>query len=145
MPIPVSFSEKDLKRGATVEPAHYLVRIDDVGVAPAKDGGSTNYPIDITVIKNADNGNDKFNDVPVTFNFNSKAMGFMLGFLKVLNPELEVKADQKYDLESAKGQLIEVFIGNKEFNGRILNDVKSETFRAAGTGEKLRASSVVQA
>lgn len=140
MPIPISFTERDLKRGATVEPDFYLVRIDDVGVKPSNDGGSTNYPIDITVIKNANNGSEKFNDVPMTFNFNSKAMGFALGFMKVLNPELEVKADQKYDLESAKGQMIEVFIGNKEYNGRILNDVKTETFRAAGTGERMKTN-----
>ena len=143
MPIPISFTEKDLKRGATVEPSFYLARIDDVGQAPAKDGGSMNYPVDLTILKDATNGSEKFNDVPVTFQFNSKAMGFAIGFMKVLNPELELKADQKYDLESAKGQMIEVFIGNKEYNGRILNDVKTDTFRAAGTGDKVKAAQPV--
>ena len=143
MPIPVSFSEKDLKRGATVEPAWYLVTINSIGVKPSNDGQSTNYPTEITIVKNADNDSAAFAEVPVDFNYNSKAMGFVKLLLTTLNPELQLKADQKYDLQSAEGQQVEYFIGNKEYNGRILNDVQTGKVRPAGTGAKLRAQSVV--
>lgn len=139
MPVAISFSERDLKRGATVEPAWYLLKIDSVSEKPSKDGNSTNYPVEATIIKNADNGDAKFAEVPVEWNFNSKAPGFALGFVKTLNPDLEIKAGARYDLQAAEGKQIEAFIANKIFEGRTLNDVTSQ-YRAAGTGEKLQAA-----
>jgi hypothetical protein len=123
MPL-VEFSNKDLKMGETVEPAWYLVRIDSVGEEPAKvseKGPSTNYPVDATIIKNADTGDEKYKDVPIRWNFNSKAMGFATGFLRAFG--VEVEAGRRFDLAAASGQLLEVFVGNKEYNGRIINNV----------------------
>ena len=81
MPV-ISFSEKDLLRGKIVEPAWYRVRIDNIGEAPSKDGGSTNYPVEGVILKNADNGSEDFKGVPIEWNFNSKAIGFAVGFLQ---------------------------------------------------------------
>lgn len=120
MPI-VSFSERDMMRGKVVEPAWYLVRIESVGEAPSKDGGSTNYPIEGSIIKNADNGSEDFKGLPLDWNFNSKAIGFAVGFLTALG--VDIKAGQRFELANAAGKEVEVFVENGEWQGRIVNRV----------------------
>jgi hypothetical protein len=117
----VQFSDRDLLRGKVVEPAWYLVRIDNVGEAPSKDGGSTNYPVEGMIIKNADNGSEEFANVPLDWNFNSKAIGFAVGFLSAFG--VDVKSGARFDLANASGKLIEVFVENGEWQGRIVNRV----------------------
>jgi hypothetical protein len=120
MPI-VQFSERDLLRGKVVEPAWYLMRIDAIGEAPSKDGGSTNYPVEGTIMKNADSGSTEFAGVPVDWNFNSKAVGFAVGFLSAFG--VDVKAGQRFDLANAAGKFVEVFVENGEWQGRMVNRV----------------------
>jgi hypothetical protein len=120
MPI-VTFGERDLLRGRVVEPAWYLMKIEAVGEAPSKDGGSTNYPVEGTIIKNAETGDEKFAGVPIEWNFNSKAMGFSRGFLESLGVTLE--AGKRYDLAAAAGELIEVYVENDTWQGRTVNRV----------------------
>jgi hypothetical protein len=120
MPI-VSFSERDLLRGTVVEPAWYLVMIDDIGEAPSKDGGSTNYPVEGTIIKNDDTGEENFRGVPLDWNFNSKAIGFAVGFLKSFG--VDVKAGARFELANAKGKQVAVFVENGEWQGRMVNRV----------------------
>lgn len=130
MPI-VQFSEKDLLRGKVVEPAWYLVNIDAVGEGPSKDGGSTNYPVEATIIKNADTGAEDFKGVPLDWNFNSKAIGFAVGYLAALG--VDVKAGARFDLANSAGRQIEVFVENGEWQGRMVNRVnhKYRAVRAA--------------
>ena len=120
MPI-ISFSERDMNYGKVIEPAWYVVRIDSVGEAPSKDGGSTNYPVEGTIIKNADNGSEDFAGSTLIWNFNSKAIGFAVGFLASFG--VDVKAGARFDLANAAGKMIEVFVENGEYNGRIVNRV----------------------
>lgn len=120
MPI-ISFSERDLMRGKVVEPAWYVVVINNIGEAPSKDGGSTNYPVEGTIVKNADNGADDFAGVPLDWNFNNKAIGFAVGFLSAFG--VDVKAGARFDLASAVGKQIEVFVENDTWQGRMVNRV----------------------
>lgn len=122
MPI-VTFSKRDLLQGKTVSPAFYRVRVESVGENPSKDQGSTNYPVDVTVLFDGDTGSTEFTDVPVTFNFNSKAIGMAVPFLTALGVPIE--AEKRIDLKAAEGMTLDIFIGNKQYEGRILNDVKS--------------------
>jgi hypothetical protein len=117
----ISFSDRDLLRGKVVEPAWYLVSIDNIGEAPSKDGGSTNYPVEGKIIKNADTGSEEFSGVPLDWNFNSKAIGFAVGFLAAFG--VDVKAGQRFELANAIGKTIEVFVENGEWQGRIVNRV----------------------
>jgi hypothetical protein len=117
----ITFSASDLSRGKIVEPAWYVMTINSIGEAPSKDGGSTNYPVDGTIVKNADNGSEEFKDVSITWNFNSKAIGFASGFLASFG--VEAKQDQRYELNSAVGKTLEVFVENGEWQGRIVNRV----------------------
>lgn len=120
MPI-VQFSERDLLRGKVVEPAWYVLQIGSIGEAPSKDGGSTNYPVEAVILKNADTGSEEFKDVPIDWNFNSKMMSAVRGFLACFG--VDVKSGARYELNSAVGKQIEVFVENGEWQGRMLNRV----------------------
>lgn len=121
MPI-VQFSARDLKRGTVVTPGWYRCKVEGVGDAPAKDGKSTNYPVDATILFDGDSGDTTFAEVPLdNWNFNSKAIGFAVGFLKAFG--VDVQPGQRFDLNASAGRELDVFIGNKEYQGRTLNDV----------------------
>ena len=124
MPI-ISFTERDLLRGTVLPPAWYRVRIDNVGEALSKDKGSTNYPVEGTVIKNADTGETVgCAGVPIDWNFNSKAIGFAKGFFMAFGVEL--KPGVRFDLANAAGKELDVFVQNGEYEGRIVNRVQHE-------------------
>lgn len=121
MPI-ISFSERDLNQGRVVDPAWYRVKVESIGEVPTTTakGPSVNYPVECTVLMNGDNGDTKFAGVPITFNFNSKAIGFAAGFLKAFG--VDIKAGQRVDLAAAAGQEVDIFIGNRTYENRIMND-----------------------
>lgn len=132
MPV-ISFSERDLMRGKIVTPAWYRVRIETIGEAPAKQsekGPSTNYPVEATILFNGDTGSVEFAGVPVDWNFNSKAIGFAVGFLQSFG--VDVKSGTRFDLKSAEGREVDVFVENDTWQNRLVNRVnhKYRTVRA---------------
>lgn len=123
MPV-ISFSERDLLRGKIVTPAWYRVKIENIGEAPAKQsekGPSTNYPVEATVMFNGDSGDVEFKGTPLDWNFNSKAIGFAVGFLQSFG--VDVKAGTRFDLKSAEGREVDVFVENDTYQGRLVNRV----------------------
>ena len=124
MPV-VSYSDRDLLRGTVITPGWYRVRIEEVGEQPAapKEGKapSTNYPVVGTVLFNGDNGDKKFANVPLEWMFNSKAIGFSVGFLQSFG--VDVKSGQRFDLKSAEGLELDVFVENDTWQGRLVNRV----------------------
>lgn len=127
MPI-IQFGERDLLRGKVVQPAWYLVRIDNIGEGPSKDGNSTNYPVEATILKNADDNTEDYKNVPLDWNFNSKAIGFAVGFLAAFG--VDVKAGARFELANAVGKTVEVFVETGEYKGRMVNRVEHK-YRAA--------------
>lgn len=125
----ITFGDRDLLRGKVVEPAWYRVKIESVGEKPSSDGGSTNYPVEATIIRNADNGDTTFTMVPLDWNFNSKAVGFAVGFLQAFG--VEVKAGVRFDLNAAAGQELDVFVENDVYQGRTVNRVNHKYRKAA--------------
>jgi len=124
----ISFTERDLLRDKVVEPAWYRLRIESIGEKPSKDGGSINYPVDATVVKNSDNGSTEFSGVPIEWNFNSKAIGFAKGFLASFGVDLA--PGERYDLSSAAGKELDVYVDTKNYDNRLLNNV-SHKYRPA--------------
>lgn len=123
MPV-ISFSDRDLLRGKIVTPAWYRVTINSVGEAPAKasdKGPSTNYPVEATINFNGDTGDTEFKGVPLDWNFNSKAIGFAVGFLQSFG--VDVKSGTRFDLKSAEGREVDVFVENDTYQGRLVNRV----------------------
>jgi hypothetical protein len=99
-----------------------------VGEAPAKSDPanpnkppSTNYPTTGTILFNADSGDKEFANVPLEWNFNSRAIGFAVGFLQAFG--VEVKENQRFDLKSAEGGEIDIFVENDTWQGRMVNRV----------------------
>jgi len=126
MPV-ISFTNRDLLRGKTVTPAWYRIHIETVGESPAKvseKGPSTNYPVEGTIRFNGDTGDTEFANVPIDWNFNSKAVGFAVGFLTAFG--VEVKADTRFDLKSAENRELDVFVENDTYQGRIVNRVNHQ-------------------
>jgi hypothetical protein len=117
----IQFGDRDILRGTVLEPAWYRVRIDSIGEQLSKDRGSTNYPVEGTVLFNADNGDTRYANVPLDWNFNSKAIGFAAGFLKALGQE--AKSGQRFELADAAGSEIDVYVENGEYQGRVVNRV----------------------
>lgn len=123
MPI-VQFSQKELLRGTLVTPGWYRVIIDTVGEQAAKQsekGPSTNYPVDATIKFNGDNGDVQFAGVPLSWNFNSKAISFAVGFLQAFG--VEVKPGTRFDLKSSEGKELDVYVENDTWQGRMVNRV----------------------
>jgi hypothetical protein len=123
MPI-VEFSQRDLLRGKTVTPAWYRLKIESVGEAPAKQsekGPSTNYPVEGTILFEGDTGATDFTGVPVDWNFNSKAVGFAVGFLESLG--VKVEAGKRFDLKAAEGMQLDVYVENDMWQNRLVNRV----------------------
>jgi hypothetical protein len=120
MPV-VGFTEREILRGTLLTPGWYRIRIDSVGEASSKDGGSTNYPVESTIIKEADTGSEEFKGVPLDWNFNSKAITFSIGFLKAVG--IDVVPNQRYELGNAVGKEVELFVNHREWQGRQVNNV----------------------
>jgi len=117
----IEYGQRDILRGKTVDPAWYRMRIDDVGEALSKDGKSTNYPVEGTILFNGDTGSTTFQGVPIDWNFNSKAIGFSIGFLAAFGVTAE--AGKRFELANAIGKELDVFVENDTWQGRVVNRV----------------------
>ena len=120
------FSKKDIMGGKVYEPAWYRVRVDDVNVGPSKnlEKPSTNFTMTGTILFNADTGDKTYEDHPLTWMFNSRAMGFAKGFLIGLGvDEASITVDSRFNFESAKGKEIDIYIENETYEGRLVNRV----------------------
>lgn len=124
MSIHVQFSDRDLARGILVNPDWYRMRIDSVTPKESKDKQSTNYVMEGTIVCNANDGSTDFAGAIITWNFNSKAPGFMQGLFKALiGPDAKLEAGVRYDLEATVGKEVDVLVENGEWQGNIINRV----------------------
>ena len=120
----ISFTERDLSKGIIITPGWYRVKIESIGEAPAKPsekGPSTNYPVEGTILFNADDGTKEFTGAALDWNFNSKALGFAIGFLKAFG--VDVTPGTRFDLQSAVGKELDIFVENDTWQGRLVNRV----------------------
>lgn len=130
----IDFSESDMLRNKIVEPAWYRVHIDEVGEwTPSKDQQSQNCNMEGHILFNADNGDTACANVPLFWNFNTKAKGFAEGFLKAFGVS-DIEVGKRYDLGAAKGKDLDIYVENDVYQGRKVNRVnhKYRTPRQAG-------------
>jgi hypothetical protein len=122
MPI-ISFTEKDMLRGKIVTPGWYRVRIDAAGQKPSNDAQSINYPMEGTILFNADTKSEEFAGVPTpdSWQFNSKAMGFAVGYLAAFGVTPE--PGKRYELANTVGKEIDIFIENDTYQNRVVNRI----------------------
>jgi hypothetical protein len=121
-----SLSKKDVMGGKVYEPAWYRVRIDDYSNGPSKnlEKPSINHTYQGTILFDADSGDRKYEEHPLTWMFNSRAMGFTKGFLIALGvPEESITPDARFDFKSAVGKEIDIYVENDTYEGRLVNRV----------------------
>jgi hypothetical protein len=124
----IEFSNDDLLRGKVVEPAWYRMEIKSITPKMSKDGGSTNYIAEGRILFNADDKSDKFAGVPIIWNFNSKAKGFMVGYFGALG--IEVGPGRPFNLAATVGEKLDVYVEPGEYEGKVRNQVNHK-YRAA--------------
>lgn len=118
------FSKKDLVSGKVYDPAWYRVRIDSVSPEPSKDGGSTNYWLNGTILFDADSGDRRYEDHPLRWNFNSKFMAPAKGLLVALGTsEDEIVEGKRFNLDFAVGKELDIYVENGLWEGRQNNKV----------------------
>ena len=118
----LTLTNRDFLVGKVVDPAFYLVNIDDVEEGLSKAGDSTNWDLKATIIANKDTGDAAFAGVPVPrWSFNSKAPGFIIPLYISLGQEL--KPGDTVDPKQLKGQKAVVFIGNDDYEDRKVNSL----------------------
>lgn len=124
----IEFSDSDIKQSTVVEPAWYVVHIDEVEDRQANDGQSTNTWLKGHIVRNADTGDTKFANVPTPFLwlFNSKGAWAAVGFCAALG--MEPGAGKRADLSQSQGKDIEVFISNGLYKG-VMGNVISNQYR----------------
>ncbi len=120
----IEISDRDILRSKLVQPGWYKVRIESCNESLSKAGDSTNFVMEATILRNADTGKEDFAGVPTPYwNFNSKAPGFVVGFLLALGTDAKAG---RYDLSKAVGKEIDVFIKNELYEGRMVNKMNHE-------------------
>jgi hypothetical protein len=116
-------SRDDFLRGKLVEPAWYAALIKDIVEETSKKGDSQNWRVDFIIIEDG-----PFKDVPVQKYFNEKAPGVAIPFFTACNGGKEIEADKEYDFSACKGRKVRIYIGNRTFENRLVNEVTD--FRA---------------
>lgn len=120
----ISFSKRDLLKGKIVNPDWYRCRVESIGEEAAKaseKGPSTNFPVEVTILFNGESGSTEFTDVPITYMFNSKGLGFAIGFLEAFG--VTVEEGKRFDLKSAEGKELDIYIENDLYQNRVTNRV----------------------
>lgn len=133
----IEWKNKDIKRSTILTPGWYHLKVEGYTEKLAKSQKSTNGLVEFVVVRNVDTGDEEeCSDVPVFFNFNSGAPGFMVNFANALaeSEDEEVTPGGRFQLTEAAimGKEVEAFIGNRtQENGSVQNDV-SAMFRKVG-------------
>ena len=125
MPL-LTITNRDLLASKIVEPAWYVVKVEDVEEKTSKAGTSQNFFIIGTIEKNADNGSTEFAGVPTPprgWVFNEQYPGNAIGFINSLRPDNPITGEERVELADAKGSRLEVFIGNGTFDGKTVNTI----------------------
>lgn len=118
----IEFSQRDIDRSKLITPGYYRVRIESVKKQLSKAGDSTNFVLEGTVLKNADNGSEEFAGLPTPYwNFNSRAPGFFIGLLTAIGVAPE--PGKRYDPSGLSGKEVEIMISNELYEGRMINKV----------------------
>ena len=134
----IEFTQRDILRGKIVEPAWYRVKIESIEKKLSAAGDSTNFVMEGTIIKNADNGDTKFAGVPTPagWNFNTKAVGFMVGYFEAFG--VEVAAGSRFDEMQTVGKELDVYIENGTWENRVVNRINHK-YRKPRTDDTVAA------
>lgn len=109
---------EDLVRGKVLKPGWYPATIKGFSEKAAKTDGSTNFVFEFTV-----DGPEDCQGVVLMRTFSEKAPGMMVPLLEAAGAKIDPKSTNTFDLDALVGRQIQVYNNNREYEGRIRNDV----------------------
>jgi hypothetical protein len=133
--MPVNPSQKmritadDLKRGVVMDHNWYPAVVKSVEVKPSKGDGSTNWNYKIEILQGKNKDGKELQGVIVYRLFNEKAMGFAVPFVEACGQKITpdgAEIDPNYPV----GKKLMIYVKNREYEGRLQNEVAD--FRPIG-------------
>jgi hypothetical protein len=111
-------SADDLKAGTVIdEPKWYCVEINSSVLGADRNGAG------LWKLKGKILNDGKFVGVPVQWNYSEKAKSMSTRFVAALGAEIAATG-VKLNTDAAQGKRVELFIAPREYEGRLVNDVK---------------------
>lgn len=111
-------SADDLKAGTVVkEPTWYCVEIISSVLGADKNGAG------LWKLKGKILNAGQYQGVPIQWNYSEKAKSMSTNFVKSLGANVE-STGVKLNTDAALGKRIEVWLAPREYEGRLVNDVK---------------------
>lgn len=116
-------AREDFLKGKLLEPGWYAALVKDITEETSKKGDSQNWKIEFQILEDG-----PFKDCIVVKTFNEKAPGVAIPFFTAINGGKDIEADKEYDFSLCKNRKIRVYVGNKLYENRQINEVTD--FRA---------------
>lgn len=116
------FSQQDLDRGTPVPAGWYKAKIEKIEAKPAGTDKSTNILVHFkcTYVNESDGS---VREKKIFRVFNEKAPGFAVNFFAACNGGVKPSVGTGYDFAKTEGLEIEIYIKEKPYDGRIVNEV----------------------
>lgn len=114
----IEFSEQDIKRGTILPADWYTFNVVSYESKLSKAGDSTNYVFGLVTTGTKD---ERFNGVPITHRFNSKAKGFIRPFLEACGAEIAV--NKSFNLNQCVGKTVKAFVRVGEWENQPKNEL----------------------
>jgi len=116
----IKITANDILRGQPLDPDWYKARVADVNMKQSSKGDSTNIVITFEIEKDGRT---------MDHYFNSKAMGFMVPFLSVINGTAQIKAaaaarqDLQIDTSELVNKKLQIRLEMDTYQGNLKNKI----------------------
>lgn len=112
-------SPEDMKAGTVInEPSWYCVEISSSVMGADRNGAG------LWKLKGKILNDGVFVGVPIQWNYSEKAKSMSKNFVAALGAELNPTSGTKLNTDAAMGKRVELWIAPREYEGRLVNDVK---------------------
>lgn len=112
------FSQGDLDRTKPMVPGWYPAKVSKIEKKPAKDG-SMNANVHFAFTGSDATGRTRFK----SFNEKDNAKVFAIPFFKACNNGKDLAPGQSYNIFATEGKELEVYVKNREYEGRIIDEI----------------------
>jgi hypothetical protein len=122
------FTADDLRKNLVLDPNWYPAQVKSLEIKAAKTDQSTNWNYKFEILSGKGKDGKDYAGAAVYRLFNEKAMGFARPFVEAIGVVL--KEDDEFEPNSAVGKKLLVYVKNKEYEGKLQNEVAD--FRPIG-------------
>lgn len=122
------FTADTLRGNMVLDPNWYAAIVRAVEIRAAKTDQSTNWNYTFEIISGKGKDGKDYTGTRVYRLFNEKALSFARPFVEALG--IQLKEDDEFDPNSAVGKKLMIYVKNREYEGRLQNEVAD--FRPIG-------------